>query len=70
VAVLGHKADVALMVLGRDVVAAAVVPDGGGGGGLTVVDSYVSITELSEYAQGLPEPWPRPASTRSCRPRA
>jgi hydrogen peroxide-dependent heme synthase len=55
VAVLGHKADLGLMALGGDwwrlrrlqteVVAA----------GLAVVDSYVSLTELSEYAQGVPE---------------
>jgi len=55
VAVLGHKADVALMVLGRDLwrlrrFQAEVVASG-----LTVVDSYVSLTELSEYAKGLPE---------------
>ena len=55
VAVLGHKADVGFMALGpdlwrlrtleRDVVAA----------GLALADSYVSLTEISEYAQGVPE---------------
>ena len=39
--------------------------------GLDVVDSYVSLTELSEYAQGVPEELQaRPGSTRSCRRRA
>ncbi|MCC5950516.1 MAG: chlorite dismutase family protein [Acidimicrobiia bacterium] len=55
VAVLGHKCDLAFMVLGADVwqlrrFQTAVVD-----AGLDVVDSYVSLTELSEYAQGLPE---------------
>lgn len=55
VAVLGHKADVAFMALGKDLwrlrgFQAALVA-----AGLDLVDSYVSLTELSEYAQGLPE---------------
>jgi len=55
VALLGHKADVCLMALGPDlwrlrrfqteVVAAGFVP----------ADSYVSLTEVSEYAAGMPE---------------
>ena len=55
VAVLGHKADVALMVLGRDVWRLRAFQSQVAAAGLTVVDSYVSLTELSEYAQGLPE---------------
>ena len=55
VAVLGHKADVALMVLGRDVWRLRSFQTAVAAAGLTVVDSYVSLTELSEYAQGLPE---------------
>ena len=54
VAVLGHKADLCFMALHRDAwvlrdfqTAIAKAP-------LTVADSYVSITELSEYALGLP----------------
>jgi peroxiredoxin len=55
VALLGHKADLGLMVLGPDVwrlrrfqteVAAAGAPASG---------SYVSLTEVSEYASGVPE---------------
>ena len=55
VAVLGHKADMAIMCLStdlwrlRDLQTALVVA------GLDVVDSYFSITELSEYAQEVPE---------------
>ena len=35
-----------------------------------VVDSYVSLTEVSEYAAGVPEEMRRPGSYPSCRPRA
>jgi chlorite dismutase len=55
VALLGHKADLGFMALcpdlwrlqelQREVVAA----------GLDLVDSYVSLTEISEYAQGVPD---------------
>ena len=55
VALLGHKGDLALMVLGPDqwrlrqfqteVAAAGVLP----------IESYVSLTEVSEYAAGVPE---------------
>lgn len=54
-AVLGHKAELGVMALGpelwrlhrlqADLVAA----------GLVLVDSYVSLTEVSEYSRGLPE---------------
>lgn len=55
VAVLGHKADIALMALGKDWwqlkrFQTAVVR-----AGVEIADSYVSLTELSEYAKGLPE---------------
>jgi chlorite dismutase len=55
VAVLGHKADVAFMVLGADWWRLKQLQTALQVGGLTVIDSYVSMTELSEYAQGLPE---------------
>ena len=55
VAVLGHKADVALMALGPDLWRLRSFQSEVVAAGLTVVDSYVSLTELSEYAQGLPE---------------
>lgn len=55
VAVLGHKADVAFMALGKDVWRLKHFQTALSLAGLTVIDSYVSLTELSEYAKGLPE---------------
>lgn len=54
VALLGHKADAAFMVLSEDVVRLRRFQTDVQAAGLDVVDSYVSLTELSEYAQGLP----------------
>lgn len=56
VAVLGHKADVAFMVLGADQWRIRRLQTELMAAGIVVVDSYVSLTELSEYAQGVPEP--------------
>ena len=55
VATLGHKADLCLMLIGPDLwrlrsVQSAVVATG-----FDLVDSYVSLTEVSEYAEGVPE---------------
>ena len=55
VAVLGHKADVAFMVLGTDVWRLRAFQSAIAASGLEIVDSYVSLTELSEYSQGVPE---------------
>jgi peroxiredoxin len=55
VAVLGHKADLCFMALHRDGWQLRDLQTALAGAGLTIVDSFVSITELSEYAQGLPE---------------
>lgn len=55
VAMLGHKADVAFMALGADLWRLRQLQTDLEGAGLEVVDSYVSLTELSEYAQGVPE---------------
>ena len=55
VAVLGHKADVAFMVLGKDWWKLKSFQTALSVAGLTIIDSYVSMTELSEYAKGLPE---------------
>jgi hydrogen peroxide-dependent heme synthase len=55
VAVLGHKADLCVMALGpeqwrlRELQTALIAS------GLDLVDSYVSLTEISEYAQGVPD---------------
>ena len=55
VAVLGHKADIAFMSLHADLWRLRDFQTKLRQGGLSVVDSYVSLTELSEYAAGLPE---------------
>ncbi|HVM09817.1 MAG TPA: chlorite dismutase family protein [Acidimicrobiales bacterium] len=54
-AVVGHKADVAFLVLGPDLVHLRRFQAAIQRAGLEVADSYVSITEVSEYAQGMPE---------------
>ena len=60
VAALGHKADDAFMVLAEDWRELRRVQDALQGAGLAVVDSYVSLTEVSEYARGMPEEMLRP----------
>ena len=55
VAVLGHKADLAFMALGDDLWRLRRLQTELTAAGLEVVDSYVSLTELSEYAQGVPD---------------
>lgn len=55
VAVLGHKADVGFMVLGADQWRLRRLQTELTAAGLELVDSYVSLTELSEYAQGVPD---------------
>ena len=55
VAVLGHKADLALMLLGADLWRLRDLQTAVLDAGLDVVDSYVSLTEISEYAQGVPD---------------
>jgi chlorite dismutase len=53
--VLGHKADLGFMVLGPDWVRLRGLQTALQSAGLQVVDSYVSLTEVSEYAEGLHE---------------
>jgi peroxiredoxin len=55
VSILGHKADLAFMALGPDLWRLQRFQADLMAAGLEVVDSYVSLTELSEYAQGVPE---------------
>lgn len=52
---LGHKADVALMALSEDQWSLRRLQTDLTAAGLDVVDSYVSLTEISEYASGVPE---------------
>lgn len=53
-ALLGHKADVAVMALHPDPRQLRALQVRLVDAGLILVDSYVSLTELSEYAMGLP----------------
>jgi hydrogen peroxide-dependent heme synthase len=53
--ILGHKADVALMVLGPDLWRLRRFQSAVVAAGLEPVSSYVSLTEVSEYAAGLPD---------------
>ncbi|MDW3176217.1 MAG: chlorite dismutase family protein [Acidimicrobiia bacterium] len=55
VSMLGHKADVAIMALHADWWALRRLQSAVTSAGLDVVDSYVSLTEISEYAAGVPE---------------
>jgi chlorite dismutase len=55
VAVLGHKADIGFMALGPDLWRLRRLQSDLQQAGLTVVDSYVSLTEVSEYAKGIPD---------------
>ncbi len=54
-AVLGHKADLAVMAVGTDLWRLRRLQTDLGAAGYELVDSYVSMTELSEYADGVPE---------------
>jgi len=56
VALLGHKSDLAFMTLATDQWLLRDFQTALGRAGLEVIDSYVSLTELSEYAAGVPEP--------------
>ena len=53
--VLGHKADIGFLAIGPDWVRLRRFQTAVQGSGLQVVSSYVSLTEVSEYAQGMPE---------------
>jgi hydrogen peroxide-dependent heme synthase len=55
VALLGHKADVGFLAIGPDMWRLRQFQTDVEAAGLTVVDSYLSLTELSEYAANLPE---------------
>ena len=54
-ALLGHKADVAFMALAPDWRTQRTLQTALARAGLEITDSYVSITEVSEYAKGMPE---------------
>jgi peroxiredoxin len=54
-AVLGHKADIGFLALGPDLWRLQRLQSDLLAAGLEVVDSYVSLTEVSEYSKGMPE---------------
>ena len=56
VALLGHKASLGFMALADDLWKLRDFQTALSDAGLDVIDSYVSLTELSEYSQGVPEP--------------
>jgi peroxiredoxin len=60
VALLGHKADLGFMALGPDWWRLRALQSALQAAGLDVVASYVSLTEVSEYAKGMPEDAKRP----------
>ncbi len=55
VAMLGHKSDLCVMALGADLWRLRRLQSDLQAAGLVVVDSYVSLTEVSEYAAGVPD---------------
>ena len=55
VAVVGAKADVCFVVLGEDLWDLRRFQSKVQAAGLRVAESYVSVTEVSEYAAGMPE---------------
>lgn len=55
VALLGPKADLGFMALGPDLWRLRRLQTDLVGAGLDLVDGYVSLTEVSEYAHGVPE---------------
>lgn len=54
-AMVGHKADLCVLGLGPDLHVLRKLQTGLTAAGLEITDSYVSLTEISEYAEGVPE---------------
>ncbi|MGI8492593.1 MAG: chlorite dismutase family protein [Acidimicrobiales bacterium] len=52
--IFGHKADLGVMAVGPDWVRIRRLQAAIQAAGLVVADSYVSLTEVSEYAKGMP----------------
>ena len=59
-ALLGHKADLCVMALGPGLGRLRALQTAVQAAGLVVADSYVSLTEVSEYAKAMPEEMQRP----------
>lgn len=60
VSLLGHKADACFMLIGPDMWQLREFQTQLQQAGMEVVDSYVSLTEISEYAEGMSEGMKRP----------
>jgi peroxiredoxin len=54
VALLGHKGDIGVMALGEDLLVLRRLQTGLQAAGLELAGSYLSLTEVSEYAEGAP----------------
>ena len=54
-AMLGHKGDIGVMALGPNLWRLRQLQTDLQRSGLTLIDSYVSMTEVSEYAKGIPQ---------------
>jgi peroxiredoxin len=52
--IFGHKADLGVLAIGPDWVRLRRLQAALQSAGLVVVDSYLSLTEVSEYAKGMP----------------
>jgi len=59
-ALLGHKADLAVLALHPDWTVLRHLQSRLRHAGLDIVSSYVSLTEISEYAKGMPEHMTQP----------
>jgi hydrogen peroxide-dependent heme synthase len=57
---LGHKCDMAFLAIGPDWRVLRAFQSALQAAGCDVVDSYVSLTEVSEYAKGMPEEMLKP----------
>jgi chlorite dismutase len=55
ISMLGHKADLAVMCVAADMRELKALQTGLQHAGLEIVDSYISLTEVSEYAKGMPQ---------------
>lgn len=53
-AVLGHKADLGFLAIGPDLWRLRAFQTALAAAGLVLADSYVSLTEVSEYTKGMP----------------
>jgi hydrogen peroxide-dependent heme synthase len=60
ISMLGHKCDIAVMAIHENLRELRALQTGVQRGGLDVVDSYVSLSEVSEYASQMPEEMKRP----------